>query len=256
MTAYYDCCTAKPARNKDQYPAGRPYLNSVSSPVSRVYHQLLWVMAALLLACLMSTATAMSEPENPRVLPSEGGEKPLVREAIFAGGCFWCMEPPFDKLEGVIDTSSGYAGGKSKNPSYKEVSTGNSGHIEVLRVRYDPQKVSYDTLLKVFWRNIDPFDASGQFCDKGEQYTSAIFTSDPDERKKAEASKAALETRFDKSIATRIRPSAKFYPAESYHQDYYKKNPVRYKYYRWGCGRDKRLEKVWGDEAGGKHLSK
>lgn len=179
-----------------------------------------------------------------------------IASAVFAGGCFWCLEPPFDKLEGVIDTTSGYAGGQSINPTYKEVSSGASGHIEVVRIRYDPSKVDYEKLLEIFWRNIDPFDAAGQFCDKGEQYSSAIFTSDPQEIAKAKASKLKFEDRFKKPIATVIRPEATFYPAESYHQDYYKRNPARYKYYRWGCGRDKRLKAIWGNEAGAKNLLK
>ncbi len=172
--------------------------------------------------------------------------------AVFAGGCFWCMEPPFDKLDGVLSTTSGYAGGHTKNPTYREVSAGRSGHLEVLRVEYDPSRVSYSELLDVFWRNIDPLDARGQFCDKGEQYTSAIFFGNDEERAAAEASKSAVEAsgKLDGAVQTRILPAVRFYAAEEYHQDYYKKNPVRYKIYRWNCGRDSRLKRLWGVSKG------
>ena len=168
--------------------------------------------------------------------------------AIFAGGCFWCMEPPFDKLDGVLSTTSGYIGGTTVNPTYEQVSAGRTGHYEALQVEYDPARVTYDRLLEVFWRNIDPLDASGQFCDKGPQYRAAIFALDDSQRAAAEASKAALEKsgKLPGRIATEILPAAKFYPAEAYHQDYYRKNPTSYTYYRWSCGRDRRLEKLWG----------
>lgn len=168
-------------------------------------------------------------------------------KALFAGGCFWCMEPPFDKLDGVLSTTSGYAGGRTENPTYEQVSTGRTGHLEVLQIEYDPAKVSYEELLEVFWRNIDPLDGRGQFCDKGEQYTSAIFALDEAQAAAAKVSKAGVA--LDGEIQTRILPAAEFYPAEQYHQDYYKKNPIRYKYYRWGCGRDQRLKKLWGKPA-------
>ncbi len=173
--------------------------------------------------------------------------------AIFAGGCFWCMEPPYDKLDGVIRTTSGYSGGEKPNPTYKEVSSGRSGHIEVVEIVYDPAVVSYEKLLHVFWRNIDPVRANAQFCDVGPQYRSAIFYGNESERERAEASKAELEAsgRLHLPIATEILEAAPFYPAESYHQDYYLKNPARYAYYRWGCGRDQRLKEIWDDEAGG-----
>ncbi len=172
--------------------------------------------------------------------------------AIFAGGCFWCMEPPFDKTEGVISTTSGYTGGTVANPTYKEVSAGGTGHAEAVKVVYDPSKVSYEQLLHVFWRNIDPIRKDAQFCDVGSQYRSAIFYLDEEQRKLAEKSKADLDAsgRIPKPIVTEIVKAGPFYPAETYHQDYYLKNPVRYAYYRWGCGRDARLEQVWGDEAG------
>jgi peptide-methionine (S)-S-oxide reductase len=173
--------------------------------------------------------------------------------AIFAGGCFWCMEPPFDALPGVISTTSGYTGGHQADPSYEEVSAGGTGHAESVEVVYDPTRITYDRLLHVFWRNIDPVARNRQFCDSGNQYRSAIFYLDEEQRRLAEASKAELEHsgRFDRPIATEIVPAGTFYPAEDYHQNYYRENPIRYKYYRHACGRDERLEELWGDEAGG-----
>ena len=166
--------------------------------------------------------------------------------AVFAGGCFWCMEPPFDELDGVLDTTSGYTGGHTASPTYKQVTAGNSGHYESVRVTYDPNRVSYEQLLAVYWVNVDPFDATGQFCDKGSSYRSAVFVADEIQRKLAESSKRANEASFDRGIVTEILPAGEFYPAEDYHQDYYEKNPLRYKYYRYGCRRDQRLEVVWG----------
>lgn len=195
-------------------------------------------MSRYVLLALAMTATIAAAPENK----TAGTEK-----ALFAGGCFWCMEPPFDKLDGVLSTTSGYAGGRTANPTYKEVSSGRTGHLEVVEIEYDPSKVSYEELLEVFWRNIDPLDGRGQFCDKGEQYTSAIFALNEEQAAAAKASKEAVS--LEGEIQTRILPAATFYPAEDYHQDYYKKNPVRYKYYRWGCGRDQRLKKLWGKPA-------
>lgn len=175
-------------------------------------------------------------------------EASKTASAIFAGGCFWCMEPPFDKLTGVLATTSGYTGGHVVNPTYKQVTGGSSGHYEVVKVDFDPGQVSFNALLEVFWKNIDPLDAKGQFCDKGPQYLSAIFFLDDEQRQLAQASLVSLQKggRFNKSIATKILPASKFYAAEAYHQDYYKKNPIRYKYYRTGCGRDRRLFDVWG----------
>lgn len=179
-------------------------------------------------------------------------------EAIFAGGCFWCMEPPFDKLDGVTSTVSGYTGGRTKNPTYRQVTGGNTGHYEAVRVTYDPDVVSYETLLQVFWRNVDPFDDGGQFCDRGDSYRTAVFYTSESQARAARESKQALEglARFDKKFVTPIIAASEFYPAEDYHQDYYMKNPVRYKYYRWGCGRDDRLEEVWGDMAGGETITR
>ena len=156
------------------------------------------------------------------------------------------MEGPFDALAGVISTTSGYTGGSVPDPTYEQVSEGTTGHVEAVRVVYDPKRVDYAKLLDVFWHNVDPFDAGGQFCDRGSQYASVIFVGDATERKVAEESKQGLAERFGKSIATDIRSAGPFYAAEVYHQDYYRKNPLRYRYYRSGCGRDARLEKVWG----------
>ncbi len=172
-----------------------------------------------------------------------------LKKATFAGGCFWCMEPPFDKLDGVISTTSGYTGGTEKNPSYKEVSAGATGHAEAVQILYDPEKISYETLLDVFWRNIDPTTPNRQFVDVGAQYRSAIFYHDEAQRRLAEASKEKLAAsgRFDKPLVTEIVPITEFYPAEEYHQDYYQKNPLRYKFYRYGSGRDQYLEEVWAE---------
>jgi peptide-methionine (S)-S-oxide reductase len=169
-------------------------------------------------------------------------------KATFAGGCFWCMEPPYDKLPGVVSTTSGYMGGTKRFPTYEEVSTGTTGHTEVVQVVYDPAKVSYEKLLEVFWRNIDPTVRDRQFCDVGSQYRTAIFYHGDEQKRLAEASKAALEKSkpFKAPIVTPVQAAGEFWPAEDYHQDYYKKNPVRYKYYRTGCGRDERLKELWG----------
>lgn len=169
--------------------------------------------------------------------------------AIFAGGCFWCMEPPFDKLDGVISTVSGYTGGDVKNPTYQQVSAGGTGHAEAVRIEYDQSKVTYERLLEVFWRNIDPTTADRQFCDHGHQYRSAIFYLDAKQRQAAEASRLAIENgkKLPGAVVTQIVAAGPFYPAEEYHQDYYLKNPLRYKYYRFQCGRDKRLKELWGD---------
>ena len=191
-----------------------------------------------LFAIVLSSAVAVS------AAPKQDG----TSAAIFAGGCFWCMEPPYDKLDGVLSTTSGYTGGLEVNPTYKQVASGRTSHREAVRIEYDPKRVSYERLLEVFWRNIDPLDGRGQFCDKGRHYTSAIYTLDDEQFAAAQASKAELvsEGNLKGEIKTEILPAGPFYPAEDYHQDYYKKNPIRYKYYRWGCGRDARLKKLWG----------
>ena len=169
-------------------------------------------------------------------------------KATFAGGCFWCMEPPFDKLDGVISTISGYAGGTKKNPTYEEVSAGKTGHAEVVQITYDPKKITYEKLLEVFWHNVDPLTPNRQFCDVGSQYRTAIFYHDETQKRLAEESKKALSKRFKEPIVTEIVAASEFYPAEDYHQDYYIKNPLRYKYYRFSCGRDQRLEALWGPD--------
>ncbi|OAZ91655.1 peptide-methionine (S)-S-oxide reductase MsrA [Halomonas sp. G11] len=172
-------------------------------------------------------------------------------EAVFAGGCFWCMEPPYDRQPGVTATISGYTGGELENPTYDDVSSGDTDHIEVVKIEYDADQISYEQLLDIYWRNIDPFAVGRQFCDVGDQYRSAIFYQNDEQRELAEASKEAMEERFDETITTEILPADTFWAAEEYHQNYYEKNPVRYKFYRFSCGRDGRLEEVWGDEAGG-----
>jgi peptide-methionine (S)-S-oxide reductase len=172
--------------------------------------------------------------------------------AIFAGGCFWCVEADFDKIDGVISTTSGYTGGATPNPSYAQVSAHHTGHAEAVQVTFDPGKVSYEQLVERFWRTIDPTTKDRQFCDAGTPYRTAIFALDGAQLKAAQASKAALEKvkPFKEPIVTEIVLAGAFYPAEAYHQDYYKKNPIRYQYYRSGCGRDARLKQLWGEQAG------
>lgn len=179
--------------------------------------------------------------ENPGI-----GRKMMT--ATFAGGCFWCMQPPFRMLDGVVDVVSGYAGGRSENPTYEAVSTGTTGHLESVQVTYDPEKISYETLLDVFWKQIDPTDPEGQFADKGSQYKTAIFYHDTEQKRVAEASKKNLDAsgKFAKPVATEIRPYTNFYPAEEYHQDYDEKNPGRYRQYKVFSGREPFIEKVWG----------
>ncbi len=173
--------------------------------------------------------------------------------ATFAGGCFWCMEEAFDHVPGVISTTSGYTGGDLVNPSYMKVSSGSTGHVEAVQVVYDPDQVDYNTLLKVFWRNIDPTVSNRQFCDGGDQYRAEIFTHNDTQRKLALASKQELNANrpFRDPVVTRIVDAKAFYPAEEYHQDYHIKNPIRYKTYKFGCGRMRKLRQLWGDEAGG-----
>ena len=185
------------------------------------------------------------------ILAFSGGAQAATAsaKATFAGGCFWCMEEVYEKVPGVISAVSGYMGGKTRNPTYESISTGATGHAEVVQVEYDPAKVTYARLLEVFWRNIDPTQANGQFCDNGSQYRSAIFVHDVEQRKLADASRGIVEKTkpFKGEIVTQIVPAAEFYVAEDYHQDYYKKNPVRYKLYKTGCGREARLQALWGD---------
>jgi peptide methionine sulfoxide reductase msrA/msrB len=174
-----------------------------------------------------------------------------LSEATFAGGCFWCVESDFEKFDGVVEALSGYTGGQTQNPTYQEVSAGGTGHAEVVRVLYDPKKITYDELLDIFWQHVDPTDPGGQFVDRGSQYRSAIFYHDEEQKRLAEESKRKLESsgRFKKTIATEIVPLSEFYEAEDYHQDYYKKSPLRYKFYRFNSGRDQFLKKAWADTA-------
>ena len=168
-------------------------------------------------------------------------------KATFGGGCFWCMEPPFDKLDGVLSTVSGFSGGHLPNPSYKQVSRGNTGHVEVIQITFDPAVISYAQLLDVYWKNIDPLDGGGQFCDRGQTYRPVIFTHDESQRLAASSSKFQASGQLKGKNLAAIEDFQAFYPAETYHQDYYQKNPVRYKYYRYRCGRDQRLQELWGD---------
>jgi len=204
------------------------------------------IIPALAAAALVLAAGAAVAQQDTATMPEDGHAV-----ATFAGGCFWCMEPPYDKLDGVLATTSGYAGGSTINPTYKQVSAGGTGHAEVVQITYDPAKVTYEQLLDVFWHNVDPLDAGGQFCDRGDSYRTGIFIHDEEQRRLAEASKQALDDskRFAQPIVTEIVDAGPFYPAEDYHQDYYQKNPVRYKFYRWNCGRDQRLAEVWGADA-------
>jgi len=171
-----------------------------------------------------------------------------IGKAYFAGGCFWCMEEAFEKVEGVLSATSGYMGGTVANPSYEDVSSGRTGHAESVEVVYDPAKVSYQKLLEAFWRNVDPITPNAQFCDHGSQYRSAIFYQTDEEKRASDTSKQAIEQskRFTEPIVTQIVMASHFYSAEEYHQDFYKKNPVRYKFYKYSCGRAQRLEELWG----------
>ena len=170
--------------------------------------------------------------------------------AIFAGGCFWCVESDFDKVPGVLSTTSGYTGGKTKNPTYNQVSAGDTGHTEAVRISYDPAKVTYRQLLDFFWRHHDPLVKNAQFCDRGSQYRAAIFVQNDAERLQAEASKKEVQGILKKPVVTEISAAGPFYPAEDYHQDFYEKNAVKYKFYRWNCGRDQRIEQIWGSQKG------
>ncbi len=196
------------------------------------------ILPSLWLTMIMSTGQVIAQPDNSD-----------QAVATFAGGCFWCMEPPFDELDGVSSTISGYIGGHVENPSYEQVTTGRTGHAEAMQVTYDPEVVDYATLLDVYWQNIDPLDSGGQFCDRGSSYRSTIFVHTAEQRELAEASKQeiAASGQLNGEIVTPIEEATTFYPAEEYHQDYYEKNPLRYRFYKWNCGREQRLEEVWGE---------
>lgn len=208
-------------------------------------------VGAVLGAAAASGALAMQGQEKDSAKDADAAAAPAVQETetgIFAGGCFWCVEEALDKVPGVLATVSGYTGGNLENPTYKQVARGETKHLEAVKVVFDPALVSYDALLDVFWRNIDPTDPGGQFCDQGLQYTTAIFAVTDSQRETAEASKAMLDQSglLDAPVVTAIRPAGPFYAAESYHQDYYLKNPVRYRVYKVGCGRERRLNEIWG----------
>jgi len=208
-------------------------------------------MRKLTLTICLTIITAVGCSHQATSAEPVAGDDTETALATFAGGCFWCMEGPFEKLDGVKAVISGYTGGKKHNPTYKQVSSGTTGHTEAVQVHYDPGKVSYETLLEVYWRQIDPTDAGGQFADRGSQYRPEIFYHDDTQRKAAEQSRDELEqsARFKDPVAVKITPFDKFYPAEAYHQDYYKKNPTHYKSYRRGSGRERFLKKAWGEPA-------
>jgi len=201
----------------------------------------------ILLALFLLTGLATAAEDGKKIM---GNTDVQYERAIFAGGCFWCMEPPFEKRDGVISVTSGYTAGEKENPTYQEVSAGGTGHTEAVEIVYDPAKVSYKELLDLLWMNIDPTDGGGQFVDRGTQYRSGIYYLNAEQQQLAEASKQALAAsgRFKAPIVTEIVAATKFYPAEEYHQDYYKENPIRYNYYRFGSGRDRYLDKVWGED--------
>lgn len=201
-------------------------------------------MKKLLVVVMVVLMTSCSVKKEFKLIPDDKN----LAKATFAGGCFWCVEADFEKIGGIAAVVSGYTGGFKENPAYEEVSSGRTGHVEAVQVYFDPEKVSYSTLLDVFWKSIDPTDAGGQFVDRGQQYTPAIFYHDDEQKRLAEESKKEMQKFFDKPIVTKILKLEKFYPAEEYHQDYYKKNPVRYKFYRGSSGRDRFLEKEWGEE--------
>jgi peptide methionine sulfoxide reductase msrA/msrB len=207
------------------------------------------ILASLILATVLLGYQQVRSMDNKMERPMDKMAD-NTRSVVFAGGCFWCTESDFEKVDGVIEAVSGYTGGRMENPTYKQVSAGGTGHIEAVKVTYDPDKVSYEQLLEIFWRTIDPTDPGGQFVDRGAQYRSAIFYANDEERQQAEASKKALAAsgRFDRPVVTEILPLGPFYVAEDYHQDYYKKNPLRYKWYRSGSGRDRFLEMTWSGE--------
>lgn len=206
-------------------------------------------LLALLAALALGLAGPAQADEPTKLAPAP---PPGMSVATFAAGCFWCVEPPFDKTEGVVSTTSGYTGGQLAGATYRQVSAGGTGHTEAVRVVYDPAKVPYGKLLEVYWQNVDPLDGAGQFCDRGAPYRPAIFVHDAEQKRLAEAAKAALSAsgRFREPIAVAIEPAKEFWAAEDYHQDYYLKNPTKYAYYRWGCGRDARLEALWGKREG------
>jgi peptide-methionine (S)-S-oxide reductase len=202
-------------------------------------------------AIFLMAVTIVAGGSSKTANAADSGDK--LAKATFAGGCFWCMQPAFDKVPGVVSTVVGYTGGDKQKPTYEEVSAGGTGHAESIEITYDPLKISYRKLLDIFWHNIDPTTRDREFCDAGHQYRSAIFFHDAEQEREAKESKAALDESkpFKDPIVTEIVPATKFWPAEDYHQKYYLKNPVRYRFYRYNCGRDKRLRELWGAASGG-----
>lgn len=202
-----------------------------------------------LLAILLTAAAAAALWWSSSSSRAPDQREPAAGDAtaVFAGGCFWCTESDFDHIPGVVSTTSGYIGGRTANPTYEQVSAGDTGHIEAVRVVYDPARVSYETLSQLFFRTIDPTDEGGSFCDRGYQYRSAIFVASDEERRLATQARDQAAQTLRAPVATLILPNATFYPAEDYHQDYYRKNPARYRFYRWKCGREQRLAEVWGE---------
>ncbi|HEX2188260.1 MAG TPA: peptide-methionine (S)-S-oxide reductase MsrA [Longimicrobiaceae bacterium] len=203
-------------------------------------------MRAPLVALAVALAAACSGGGSEAQGRTEVPAGAALDTATFAGGCFWCVEEAFDGAEGVVATTSGYTGGRVRNPTYEQVSAGGTGHAEVVQVVFDPRRTGYAELLDVFWRNVDPLTPDRQFCDQGAQYRSAVFYHDAEQRRLAEASKRALAGRFDRPVVTEVAPVGEFWAAEEYHQDYYRKNPVRYRFYKFTCGRAQRLKEVWG----------
>ena len=206
---------------------------------------------AVLLITLLGIVGISTVSMGAKEAPANNSSSSNLKSIILAGGCFWCVEADFDKLEGVVETISGYSGGHVDNPTYKQVTKGGTGHYEVVKVTYDPSKTTLETLISYYWRHVDPTDSGGQFCDRGPSYRTAVFVANADERAIVEASKIAIEEAglLDNPIVTPILDTNTFWPAERYHQNYYKKNPVRYRYYRTACGRNKRINHVWRNEA-------
>ena len=198
-------------------------------------------MRSILSLVAFLLVAACAAPQSPdRIRPD------TTATAVFAAGCFWCVEEAFEKTPGVVEAVSGYTGGWTRNPTYNQVTREDTGHYEAVRVTYDPTVITYAQLVDVFWKNVDPFDAEGQFCDKGSSYRGAIFPATPEETEAANASRAAVAARFGRNVEVTVLPAATFYDAEDYHQDYYLKNASSYNFYKWRCGRAQRLEAVWG----------
>ncbi|MEM9703638.1 MAG: peptide-methionine (S)-S-oxide reductase MsrA [Planctomycetota bacterium] len=238
--------------------AASPDAPAANTTGSRKPYASLAVLLAAGFGCVTVGWAFQPEPPPPGATAEAPSEQEIKEKklevAIFGGGCFWCLEKPFDKLEGVISTTSGYTAGNVKDPTYYQVSAGFTGHTEAMKIVFDPEKIDYETLLGMFWRNIDPFQVNGQFVDKGTQYRTAICYTTPEQKKIAEKTLKEVEKRFDRTVATELLPASEFYDAEDYHQNFYVKSPVRYNSYRAACGRDPRLKELWGDEAGGKKI--